>query len=695
MTTRSLHATLLASASVLILSVVAPAVAQQRAAVPAPQQDAAPTTALDDITVTATRTEDKVVNTMAGVSVRSRDDIQKQAPQRIGSVISGMPGVTTQENPNDPATAINIRGLQDFGRVAVTVDGARQNFQRSGHNANGAFFLDPAFIRSIDVTRGPVANIYGSGAIGGVASFETVDPKDILRPGEWVGGQFGLTGLAGRQGGLYGHGIAAIRPWDWASGLFGLSFRNTDDYKNGAGAKIADSGQELISGLGKIVLTPGEGHTIKLSGQIQKYEFANGIGSSTSPRRANDVATTNFVGKYNFRRPGNDWLDFNISAYRTTTDTDQRRISGTAAQIGQARYFKVETIGVDLNNTSRFEVGPVKMAFTFGLDAFRDQVRTSDPASNGDETTPSGRRTVAGGFIQNRATWGMLDLIAGLRYDHYELSNGVISSDGQRVSPKITLGITPIAGLQPYVTYAEGYRAPSVTETLVNGLHPVPASFIFIPNPALKPEVGKTIEAGLNIKYDDVFAKGDKVRGKISVFQNDVTNFIEGVYSDPGAPCGAPIPGACSDATYTYKNIYRARLKGIEGEFAYDTKFWYASLSGSSVRGDNRTNGQPLESVYPDRVSFAAGVRLLDEKLSIGGRVTYVAAQRRLPTTALATASKAYTLVDASISYDFNKDARLFVMAENLGDVRYKRYRDGDYSPGMVAKFGLTMRLGQ
>ena len=35
-----------------------------------------------------------------------------------------------------PETSINIRGLQDFGRVAVVIDGARQNFQRSGHNAN-------------------------------------------------------------------------------------------------------------------------------------------------------------------------------------------------------------------------------------------------------------------------------------------------------------------------------------------------------------------------------------------------------------------------------------------------------------------------------------------------------------------------------------------------------------------------------
>jgi len=516
-----------------------------------------------------------------------------------------------------------------------------------------------------------------------------------LRPGEWVAGELGWAGLAGRQSGHYGHGIGAIRPTDWMSALVGLSFRDQNAYRDGSGARIADSGQELVSGIGKIVLTPGEGHTVKLSGQKQAYDFANGLGTSTSPRRSNEVETTNLVGKYSFSRPDNAWLNVNASVYRTTTDTDQVRISGTPAQVGQSRFFKIETIGVDLNNTSRFDLGPVKMALTIGADAFRDRVRTLDIASNGDETTPSGRRTVAGAFVQNHAKWGMVDLIAGLRYDTYELSNGVVSSDGQRVSPKITLGITPIAGLQPYVTYAEGYRAPAITETLVNGLHPVPASFTFIPNPALKPEIGKTIEAGLNIKYDNVLMQGDKLRGKLSIFRNDVTNFIEGTYVDPGAPCGAPVPGACADAVYTYKNVSRARLRGFEGELAYDARGWYAAVSGSTVRGDNRTTGQPLESIYPDKLSLAAGVRLLDEKLNIGGRVTFVADQRRLPPAALAAnASKSYVLWDASVSYNVTRDTRLFVMGENLGDVRYRRYRDGDYSPGLVAKFGLVSRLG-
>ena len=57
-----------------------------------------------------------------------------------------------------------------------------------------------------------------------------------------------------------------------------------------------------------------------------------------------------------------------------------------------------------------------------------------------------------------------------------------MSSGGTHLSPKLTIGITPIGGIEFYGTYAQGYRAPSVTETLIEGVHPFP-SFTFLPNP--------------------------------------------------------------------------------------------------------------------------------------------------------------------------------------------------------------------
>jgi hemoglobin/transferrin/lactoferrin receptor protein len=655
---------------------------------------AAPSTQLDEITVTTSRREERAVDALGAVSVTNRQELRRDQPERIGTSISRMPGVTTQENPNDPATSINIRGLQDFGRVAVTVDGARQNFQRSGHNANGAFFLDPAFVRSIDITRGPVANIFGSGAIGGVASFETIRPSDILRPWERYAAEVNGAGTVGRQGGWNGSIIGAMRPVDWFAALAGISYRRSGDFRDGAGLTIADSGQDLRSAIGKVELTPGEGQKLTLAGQYQRYEFANGLGTATNIRRDNEVVTDNFSAKYVISRPDLPWLNLSASAYTTGTDTDQRRISGTPAQIGQQRFFRIRTNGFDIHKTAKFDLGGAKLDITTGFDGFEDKVRTSDPFGNGDETTPGGRRTVFGGFAQAHLSWAQFDLIGAARYDSYRLEGGRNRSDGSRISPKLTIGWRLFDGIQLYGTYAEGYRAPSITETLVDGLHPSPATFVFVPNPALRPEVGRTVEAGLNIKYDDVVVKGDKLRGKVAIFRNDVTDFIDGVYRDPGAPCGSPVPRACLDAFYTYENVARARLTGVEAELTYDARRWFVGVSGSSVRGDNLTTTEPLQSIYPDRIAISGGIRAYEERLTVGGRVTLVDGQKRLPLSALATASKPYTLVDLNASYAFTPDARAFVTLENIGDIRYKRFRDGDYSPGFTAKFGFSTRFG-
>jgi hemoglobin/transferrin/lactoferrin receptor protein len=75
-------------------------------------------------------------------------------------------------------------------------------------------------------------------------------------------------------------------------------------------------------------------------------------------------------------------------------------------------------------------------------------------------------------------------------------------------------------------TYAEGYRAPALTEVFVSGTHPQPAPFILVPNLGLKPEVGKTKEIGQ-------FPLRQPVRRQRCLayqgerFQNDLTDFIE------------------------------------------------------------------------------------------------------------------------------------------------------------------------
>ena len=149
---------------------------------------------------------------------------------------------------------------------------------------------------------------------------------------------------------------------------------------------------------------------------------------------------------------------------------------------------------------------------------------------------------------QNYSTW--FEVVSAIRYDRYDLHSPTVatSGGGDRFSPKITIGVTPVAGFTPYVSYAEGYRAPvdhgdadrrRARHRRRSAVLHLPGRqrglFCFLPNPNLRPEVGKNKEVGINLKYDNIFTASDSFRGKFNVFRNDVDDYIDLVASTPVA----------------------------------------------------------------------------------------------------------------------------------------------------------------
>ena len=77
--------------------------------------------------------------------------------------------------------------------------------------------------------------------------------------------------------------------------------------------------------------------------------------------------------------------------------------------------------------------------------------------------------------------------------------------------------------------------------------------FCFLPNPNLRPEVGKNKEIGLNLKYNDIFTSGDSFRGKFNVFRNDVDDYIDLVASHADADAAVRHRSASSSSTRTLR----------------------------------------------------------------------------------------------------------------------------------------------
>src|SRR5690606_28402934 len=152
-------------------------------------------------------------------------------------------------------TNINIRGLQDAGRVSVIVDGARQNFHKNGHDVSRMFWIDPELIKQVDIVRGPSANTFGSGAIGGVVYFETKTAEDFLRDGE----TYALSTTARFESngpGWTTSAAGAYRFTDSFSVLGNIVWRDYGDYVDGADNDVAHSSFDVLSGHAKATIKP-------------------------------------------------------------------------------------------------------------------------------------------------------------------------------------------------------------------------------------------------------------------------------------------------------------------------------------------------------------------------------------------------------------------------------------------------------
>lgn len=674
--------------------------------------------ALDTITVSASKSEEKAIDALAPISVITLDTINTVSAKRLSDIFYNTPGVSFQDRGDTPETSINIRGLQDFGRVAVVVDGARQNYQRTGHNANGGFFLEPELLGGVEVVRGPTANIYGSGAIGGVVSFRTKDVSDILKPGERFATTF--NGMLGSNSGRgLGSAFMASRPNDNVDVLVGGTHRMQSNYKDGDGTTIDNTANHISTGLAKVTVRPADGHEVKFGGIVQENlfnigQYNRGPVATAAQRLLNQGTSvyatdvTNYTGTVSWRysKPDDKLFDWNLSAYVNRTENDQTKIwhNSTTAQagvcttpgnnvsgcVGDKRNYVLNTTGFDGYNTSRFEFAGWQNALTIGGDIFKDDVDTTDQSGNSNITTPGGIRTVGGAFVQlksNYANW--LEVISAARYDHYELESGSTTSSGDRISPKITVGITPIPGVTPYVSYAEGYRAPSITETLIAGAHATgggPAFFTcpngtsglfcFLPNPNLRPEVGKNQEVGINLKFDNIFRSGDAFRGKINAFRNNLEDYIE---LTPSAPITVlvPIPPFgffpyTGSQYYQYQNIDKAHIQGFEAELSYDAGDWFLGLTGQLQRGYNDVTGEGLANIQPNKIVTTFGVRLLERKLTLAASWVSAASNQHVPVTY--TPSTSYDLLNFYLTYDPVKDLTLAFGIDNILNEYYRPY---------------------
>ncbi|MDP5335133.1 MAG: TonB-dependent receptor plug domain-containing protein, partial [Paracoccaceae bacterium] len=133
----------------------------------------------------AFRDDRAILDTPVAASVVEGEVLERKLAGDFEELIGDIPGVTIDGGPRGISQEPNIRGFRDE-QIVLRFDGGRLNF---GQAHRGRFFLDPALVQRVEVVRGGGSTLFGSGALGGVISVETVDAADLLKPGQTMGGR--------------------------------------------------------------------------------------------------------------------------------------------------------------------------------------------------------------------------------------------------------------------------------------------------------------------------------------------------------------------------------------------------------------------------------------------------------------------------------------------------------------------------
>lgn len=664
--------------------------AQEGASATTPKQGRV--TLLDRITISATRIDEAAIDALAAESVVDQEELDRIQADTAADVFRSVPGVATSMNGDDPATSINIRGMEQYGRVVVTLDGARQDYWRVGHGS-GSFYVEPELLKQVTVIRGPVSNTFGTGGIGGVVAFETMDAGDFLDDDEtWALSQ--KLGYETNGSGFTTSSTGAYRLSENADVIGNIVYRDRDAYEDGAGDVVPWTGEEVLSGYAKATFRPADGHEIKLGMIQQRYEDfitgSSGSPSATLSRYDAETVNQTYTGSYTYQPDDNDWVDLAVNLYHNRTRADQYQV-WSAANIGNTRFYEVETTGFNAYNSSTLDAYGLEHTFTYGVD-YHHLVGKSDADHFG-----AGTQDAYGGFLQWKGEYSSwLEMIAAVRYDGYELDGQTkdlqdASLSGSRWSPRLTVGVTPIEGMQFYGTYSEGYRAPTVQDVFRGGgAHG--SGNNYVPNLFLEPEVAKSWEAGVNVKYDDLLVLDDSLRGKVNLFHTNVEDYIDVDLTDP---------------IRTARNLGNARLRGIEVEGIYDLNWIFLNVAGAIIEAEFTSgvyDGQPLTNTPLNRLSATLGFRALEDRLVYGVQylnVGEITRTSRSNLNAPTVKSPGFELVNLFADWQISDNLKLATGVENIFDVEYTDPQSSwsssaltEQGKGRTLKVSLTGRIG-
>jgi hemoglobin/transferrin/lactoferrin receptor protein len=687
---------------------------------------------LQQVTVTGTRTERTLADSPATITVIDRERLRQELIQNIQDLVRYEPGVSVRRNVRYGLQDFNIRGL-DANRVLIQVDGIRQPERFSfGPFTIGRDTFELETLKTVEIIRGPASTLYGSDALGGVVTYTTLDPADLL------GERDSHVGLSSQYDSK-NQGFVNTLSWAGRQGNLEalLIYTRRDAREPDIKADPSFKDRQTVDGdnvLAKLVYRFSPLESLTLTG-----EYFNSRTTTTFSRRNLDPGISLFREtidtersrlslEYRYANPENPAFELATAQIyyqpaRTREPSVEERtitVEGRPVPVRRDTFNELVSniLGASLQAQSRFQTGDLSHRLVYGMEIsttrnerprnrFQTNLQTGAVTQNIPPDTfptkdfPDSDTVRFGLYVQDEIDFGggNLTLIPGIRYDTYNLTpspDEAFLKSGSEAASLFADAVSPKLGLvwriNPNLTftaqYNTGFRAPQYNEINSGFTNLVSPFFRYrtLSNPDLRPETSQGFEVGLRGIYP-------QASFSLAAYYNTYNDFIEafrrvGSEPSPPGPPGSPPPPPVT--LFQSQNVSRARIYGVEatGQYFFSPDLTGWSLNGSFAWavGDNLTENKPLLSIEP--LTAVLGLHYDDPSQVWGARLvaTLVADPRDPQREVVQTNPNAppqipfvpsgYTVVDLLGYYNLDDNWQLNFGVFNLFDEKYFLYSE-------------------
>lgn len=670
---------------------------------------------LDEMVVSATRSEKKLLDTAASVSLITDKDLNKMHINNLDEAFVKIPGVYVGRLSGIGSTTSQtvMRGVNAANSVAVLVDGVQVNDSYNGSVTWSAIPVD--MVKRVEVLRGPASVLYGGNALAGVINIIT---KDVDKTSVNLKLSYGSNNTQNHS--LYVAGKASDK----------LDF-NVNYEKKKTDGYITDPVLSSKAVFGAETTTTNTGAKrwiIGNKGKRQWDENTVGVGFKYHFDESKSLALdfTKNEYEYSYSAPTSYFGDDIIKKAGTYFSTPGEKASnkynmtyndsenGWKAVVGYSDQYKQHDTSISKATDSskpntRFsfdlqknQVISANNNAVFGLNYRKDEMdatvyKLADKFNSDSkiavDSMASGTNKSFSAYVMDEHKFSdRWTATAGLRYDKWSTDGRILlpnkteainydESTYDNWSPSLSVMYKPEADSSVYLSWGKAFEAPSLYRMYSSSYS---SNVYNIANPNLKPQKAETFELGYKKDLNNKSAIGVSVydtKYKGLLYKNSL-----GVVDGMNATC--------------YQNAGEAEAKGFELELNhnFDDK-WSAFLNYTYQnpvikKALKATEKDKYVTAIPKEV-FRAGVTYSDDKWS--GMLTGEYISKRFSKTdnsdtvnGVYGSYDPYFIMNMDISYSFNKNYTLTASVNNILDRDFFNYY---YQPGRTYSVELNYRF--